>query len=311
MAMGYLVARAMDTLTDCTALDSASKREALALFRVLENSNNAGALGDIMRKAAADVRGRKEKELLLKFERIAAIYASFPPAELATLKALVDGVAKGMEMDLDIFDGKGISAPGTEDDLLRYCAFIGGEPGVFWARLYREAIRRDNINLAKLPSETDAGLIGSALQITNILQDMAADLRVGRCYLPQKDLDGEGLKPEDLLDPEKMKRLRPVVCKWICRAVEQLDLSEKFLSSIPKTNLALRAAFIWPVYWAMDTLQETAKANLLDPSCRPKIKRSRIYSTMAATPPLLLSNTAFARGYRFRRETLIVQISGG
>ncbi len=31
----------------------------------------------------------------------------------------------------------------------------------------------------------------------------------------------------------------------------------------------------------------------------------------AATPPLLLSNTAFARGYRFRRETLIGSITRG
>ena len=106
-----------------------------------------------------------------------------------------------------------------------------------------------------------------------------------------------------------MERLRPIVYKWIAWAIGHLDLSEKFLSSIPKTDMALRAAFIWPVYWAMDTLQEISKVNLLDPSCCPKIKRSQIYSTIAATPPLLLSNTAFARGYRFRRETLIVQIS--
>ena len=52
-------------------------------------------------------------------------------------------------------------------------------------------------------------------------------------------------------------------------------------------------------------------ANLLDPETRPRITRSRVYATIAATPPLLLSNTAFARGYRFRRETLIGSITGG
>lgn len=338
MAMGYLVARAMDTVTDCPALDTASKREMLGLFRGLENKNNAWALDGRIKQAAQSISSRKEKELLFKFEKIAALYAAFPEAELAPLKALVDGVAKGMEMDLDAFrgggspspfgletddkgaghkigsisgepKGPGVTALKTEGDLKKYCALIGGEPGVFWARLYRETIRRNNINLGKFPSETDAGLIGSALQITNILKDMSADLRIGRCYLPQTDLAGAGLKADDLLDPKKMERMRPVVYKWICWAVDQLDLSEGFLTSIPKTELALRAAFIWPVYWAMDTLQEIARANLLDPSCCPKIKRSRIYSTIASTPPLLLSNTAFANGYRFRRETLIVQIS--
>ena len=339
MAMGYLVARTMDTVTDCPALDAGAKREMLGLFRGLENKNNAWALGGRIKLAAQQIPSQKEKELLFKFEKIAALYADFTAAELAPLKALVDGVAKGMEMDLDAFpgagipgpfgigakdpgvghrlrarsvvpDGEGVTALKTEDDLKRYCALIGGAPGVFWARLYRETIRRNNINLGKLPSETEAGLIGSALQITNILKDMSADLRIGRCYLPQPDLDGAGLRPEDLLNPEKMDSLRPVVYKWICWAVEQLDLSEKFLASIPKTELALRAAFIWPIYWAMDTLQEISRANLLKPSCRPKITRGRVYSTMASTPLLLLSNTAFARGYRFRRETLIVQISG-
>ena len=310
MAMGYLVARTMDTVTDCPALDTGAKREMLGFFRGLENRSNAWALSGRIKQAAQSIPSQKEKELLFKFEKIAALYAAFPAAELATLKALVDGVAKGMEIDLDAFSGGGITALKTDDELKKYCALIGGEPGVFWARLYRETIRRNNINLGKLPSEAAAGLIGSALQITNILKDMSADLRIGRCYLPQSDLDAVALKPGDLLAPGKMDRLRPVIYKWISWAVDQLDLSEEFLASIPKTELALRAAFIWPVYWAMDTLQEIARANLLDPSCCPKITKSRIYATIILTPPLLLSNTAFARGYRFRREILIVQISG-
>ncbi len=310
MAMGYLVARTMDTVTDCPALDAGGKREMLSLFRGLENKNNAWALGGRIKQAAQSISNQKEKKLLFKFEKIAALYAAFSESELAPLKALVDGVAKGMEIDLDAFGSGGVVALKTDDDLKKYCVLIGGEPGIFWSRLYRETIRRNNINFGKFPSERDAGLIGSALQITNILKDMSADLRIGRCYLPRTDLDSVDLTPGDLLDPAKMNRLRPVVYKWICWAVDQLDLSEEFLASIPKTEMALRAAFIWPIYWAMDTLQEIAKANLLDPSCCPKIKRSRIYSTIARTPQLILSNTAFTRGYRFRRETLIVAISG-
>lgn len=310
MALGYLVARTMDTVVDCPSIDAGVKREMLGLFRNLENKNNAWSLAARIKQAANSVPSHKEKELLFKFEKIAALYASFPAADLAPLKALVNGVAKGMEMDLDAFPGPGITALKNEDELKKYCAFIGGEPGVFWARLYGETIRRHDLNSGKFPSESDAALIGSALQITNILKDMAADLGIGRCYLPQTDLDQMQLKPGDLLKPGNMEQVRPVVSKWISWAVDQLDLSERFLASIPKTELALRAAFVWPVYWAMDTLQETAKANLLEPSGRPKIKRTRIYSTIASTPPVLLSNTAFARGYRFRRETLIVQISG-
>jgi farnesyl-diphosphate farnesyltransferase len=145
----------------------------------------------------------------------------------------------------------------------------------------------------------------------NILKDMAADLRQGRCYLPQEDLDLKNLKPIDLLQLHNMERLRDITSKWMYWALDRLDQCESFVSAIPKTEMALRAAVIWPVYWAMDTLEKSAHSNLLDPDDRPRVERSRIYTTIAATPPLLLSNTAFARGYRFRRETLICSITGG
>ncbi len=147
--------------------------------------------------------------------------------------------------------------------------------------------------------------------MTNVLKDIAADLRLGRCYLPQTDLDMNNLKPEELYDPAAMPRIRETVARWIAWAVDRFDMSEAFLMAVPKTELTLRAAVIWPVYWAMETLEAAAHSNLLDPADRPKIKRSRIYATIASTPPLLLSNTAFARGYRFRREMLIVSITGG
>ena len=309
MALGYLVARTMDTIVDCPAIAPETKRGMLDLFRGLENKKNAEALSALIKQAAQAVPDPKEKALLARFERIAGLYALFPERELAPLQALVNGVAGGMEMDLAIF-GASLSALTAEADLERYCAFIGGEPGVFWARLYGITIRRNGINPGDFPSEKDAALIGSALQITNVLKDMSADLSIGRCYLPQSDLDSVRLRPADLLKPENMGALRPVVYKWILWAVTRLDLSERFLASIPKTELALRAAFIWPVYWAMDTLQAIAKADLLTPSGRPKIKRSRIYSTIASTPAPLLSNTAFARSYRVRREALIKRISG-
>ena len=249
MALGYLVARTMDTLVDCPAIEAKTKREMLGLFRGLENASNAVALDGLVERAVRSVPNPKEQALLSEFKKIAGIYASFQGPELAALRTLVNGVACGMDMDLDIFTAPP-AAFGTEAELERYCGLIGGEPGVFWARLYGETIRRNGTTCGDFPSEKDASLIGSALQITNVLKDMSADLRIGRCYLPQSELAGAGLRTTDLLDPGNMGALRPVVNKWILWAVSRLDLSEKFLSSIPRTEPAMRAAFIWPVFWA-------------------------------------------------------------
>src|SRR3989339_85789 len=122
MALGYLVARTMDTVVDCPAVDAGVKREMLGLFRSLENKNNAWSLAARIKQAANNVPDRKEKELLFKFEKIAALYSSCPETDLAPLKAMVSGVAKGMEMDLDAFTGPGVAALKTEDDLKKYCA---------------------------------------------------------------------------------------------------------------------------------------------------------------------------------------------
>ncbi|HBA61628.1 MAG TPA: hypothetical protein DCZ92_12605 [Elusimicrobia bacterium] len=310
MGLGYLLCRAADTVTDTPGMSLSDKTTILSLMRGLDTPGNAARLEERVKKYAM-LASDGERELLLKFGKILSLYEKISPEEKELFSELLAGVITGMELDLKSFTSGATQAFATAADLERYCSLVGGAPGVFWARLYRQVIRRSSPAAANFPSVEDAEMIGAALQMTNILQDLAGDLRIGRCYLPQSDLDEKNLKPADLLDPANMSRLRDIVSKWSGWALDRLDLCESFLLAVPKTELALRAAVIWPVYWAMDTLEEVAHSNLLDPETRPRIKRSRVYTTIAATPPLLLSNTAFARGYRFRRETLIGSLTGG
>ncbi len=311
LGLGYLLCRALDTIVDAPGVAASEKLAVLQLARGLGKPEARAALLGKAAALAPRPPQQAERELLLKLGKVLDIYAQLPASDRNLFSELLDGVAEGMELDVRSFPGGAPAALAKTADLERYCALIGGQPGVFWARLYREAIRRSSRGPGSFPSERDAEFIGSALQITNILKDLAADLRQGRCYLPQEDLDTRNMKPGDLLNPANMEKVREITSKWTYWALDRLDQCEAFVSAIPKTELALRAAVIWPVYWAMDTLEESAHSNLLDPADRPRIGRGRIYATIAATPPLLLSNTAFARGYRFRRETLISSITGG
>ncbi|OGR62491.1 MAG: hypothetical protein A2X31_08815 [Elusimicrobia bacterium GWB2_63_22] len=310
MGMGYLLCRVMDTVVDTPGVPAGEKLAIIGMMRHLGRPG-AESPAERVRRLAPLAPSHGERELLHKFSKVGELYDKFSAEDREYFSALLAGVADGMETDVRSFPEGRLTALKTPAELETYCGRMGGAPGVFWARLYREAIRRAVPGAAHFPSEADAEMIGSALQMTNILRDIAADLRLGRCYLPQEDLAARGLKPQDLLSPEAMPRLREITARWASWAVDRLDQCEAFMTAIPKTELALRAAVIWPVYWAMDTLEEATRANLLDPADRPRIKRGRIYSTIAATPPLLLSNTAFARGYRFRRETLIVSLTGG
>ncbi|MBI4350659.1 MAG: squalene/phytoene synthase family protein [Elusimicrobia bacterium] len=311
MGMGYLLCRALEAVAAAPGAPAAEKLGILALARGLDKPGNSDALLGRIRALSAPPASQGELELLLKLGKVLSIYTSLPAEERPFFSRLLRGFSSGIELEVRAFPGGEPAAFGTAQELERYCAYTGGASGIFWTSLYREAMRRSSGGVSSFPSEKDAELIGSALRMTNLLADTAAALRLGRCYLPQEDLDTRNLRPADLLLPSNMERLREVTFKWMYWALDRLDLCEAFVAAIPKTELSLRAAAIWPVYWAMDTLEKAAHSNLLDPEDRPGVRRGRIYSTIAATPPLLLSNTAFARGYRFRRETLIGSITGG
>ena len=85
----------------------------------------------------------------------------------------------------------------TMDDTVRYCRLVAGSVGrlslgVFGAR----APRRDPAATGTArPAEELADDLGVALQLTNMLRDIAEDLRMGRIYLPEQDRERFGINP--------------------------------------------------------------------------------------------------------------------
>jgi phytoene synthase len=106
----------------------------------------------------------------------------------AQFEALIDGV----EMDL-------VHARyATFDMLAEYCRRVASAVGLICVEIfgYRDPRTRDYaVNL------------GLALQLTNIIRDVAADAASGRVYLPTEDLRRFGCDEEDL----RTRRLTPAV----------------------------------------------------------------------------------------------------
>jgi phytoene synthase len=75
-----------------------------------------------------------------------------------------------------------------EVDLARYCDGVAGAPGCLALAIF-----------GCPESRAYAEALGRALQLTNILRDLRADLRAGRLYLPLEDLTRFGLTAEMLL----------------------------------------------------------------------------------------------------------------
>lgn len=308
MGLGYLVCRALDSVVDAPQLPRHEKLEMLQAVRAIDDSSNRKNLAEAGIRLAPETANASEMELMRNFGKILDLYSLLPEERKPVLKMLFNGISEGMETDISNFDGINLAAFQQASDLDKYCHLIGGVPGIFWASLYRDYFLSRNSSETNLPTDEDGDKIGKALQITNILKDMATDIKNGRCYIPYSDLLSVGMLPRDMKNPDNFAKIKPIVNKWLLWGINNLDCSERFMQTIPKKDLSLRAAVIWPVYWAEDTFDAIARANTLDIAQRPKITRGRVYSTMLKTPPLLLSNTAFARGYRFRRETLMMSL---
>ena len=110
---------------------------------------------------------------------------------------------------------------------------------------------------------------GLALQMTNILRDVPRDLRMGRCYLPDSELEKVGLRADDLLDSANDWRARPILAWGIRRALEHFGAAEQYILAIPRRNLRLRLATLWPVLIGLGTLAElAASGDWLNPNNR-------------------------------------------
>jgi phytoene synthase len=94
-------------------------------------------------------------------------------------EAVIDGVA----MDLDR------ARYATFDDLREYCLRVASAVGLLCIEIFGYTDRR---------TRDYARDLGIALQLTNIIRDVGADLSRGRIYLPLEDLRRHGCTEEDL-----------------------------------------------------------------------------------------------------------------
>ena len=110
----------------------------------------------------------------------------------------------------------------------------------------------------------------------NILRDVAADLRQGRCYLPAERLAELGLKPEDLLQLANEPRLRPLYHGYLDRAEAHLLAGWAYTNALPRGCVRVRLACAWPILIGRETLRLLRGGNPLDPARRMKVSRREV-----------------------------------
>lgn len=291
VGLAYLLARAADTIADTAALPPETRlRHLLALRAQLDGGPAASLDGDLTDRQSNPA----ERVLLGSLPQAFAILESLPAEDARRVRDIVRTLTLGMEMDLKTFpaeDSGQVAALSTAEDLDAYIYHVAGCVGEFWTRItvaHTPALRGWS-----LEGMSAIGVrFGKALQLTNVLRDVPADLRIGRCYLPEEALRAAGLSPEDLLRPESAAAARPILHAWIRTALDHFAAAEAYLLMIPRRCMRLRLAVLWPILIGLATLEIAARnPDWLDPRRPAKVPRKWVYRMLAASLLCVSSNT--------------------
>ena len=288
IGLSYLFARAADTIADTDLIDRGSRLLFLKRFKAQFAGESIG-WEDVRAIQAALLPHQTESAERRLLECLAdcfRLYLEFTPEDRARICRLMTTLTNGMEMDLTVFRGdaaRDLTALQTMADLDRYIYYVAGCVGEFWTEM--TCAHLPSLAGWDVPEMAKIGVrFGKGLQLTNILKDVARDLQRGRCYLPEVLMRDAGLEPRDLLRKESLPRLRPVLTKLVAVALEHLDQGWLYTMAIPRREVRLRLACMWPILFAGGTLRLVSTSpELLDPSVTLKISKGQVYRLMALT----------------------------
>ncbi|MGO8929569.1 MAG: phytoene/squalene synthase family protein [Limisphaerales bacterium] len=280
IGLAYLLARTTDTIVDTELVALEQRLEALRQLRewIQGRRTTPLAFGALARRQAS----RAEGVLLQKCEPSLALLDSLPTADRQLVREVLDIITSGQELDLRRFAGAAagtLVALRTDEELDDYTYRVAGCVGEFWTKICRAHLfSRAPLDYAFLLA--NGVRFGKGLQLVNILRDVAADLRQGRCYLPEERLAGLGLKPEDLLQPASEPRVRPLYHGYLDRADTHLLAGWAYTKALPRRSVRVRLACSWPILIGRATLKLLRGGNALDPAQRIKVSRRQVKRLM-------------------------------
>lgn len=265
-SLGYLLARTSDTLADNAALPVEERQRCLDQFRRCVSGEacfepwSAAVLN-----AVPDAR---ERQLLETSEAILNWLRILPEGEAVLVQEVLEIIISGQEFDLQCFahaTGEHPVALKDDAELEDYAWRVAGSVGAFWTKLGFLTLG------GKFSKSTEAELLGKGiaygkgLQLVNILRDLAADLAVGRCYLP-------------VANPSDPAEVLACHAGWLDRAERWLDEGEKYAATLRPRMLF--AATVLPARLARKTLIPLRGATWMELQRRNKIPRSEVYGSM-------------------------------
>src|SRR3954470_7367540 len=157
-----------------------------------------------------------------------------------SLSALIDGGLQDLEQ----------TRYATFDELRRYCERVAGAVGVACVAVYGS----DDVNRAMT--------LGIALQLINIMRDVAEDIELGRVYLPQDELDRFGVTELSF-----MPQFQELMAFQAQRARVRLEEGLRLLDSLDRRSALCVSTFAGLYRGQLDRMEANG-FDVFDASCR-------------------------------------------
>lgn len=304
IGLAYLLARTTDTIADTEILPVTARLEALEKLRARILGQNSTPLnfGELAKSQGLPA----ERVLLEKVEDSLSALSTLSPADLKLVRDVLVTITSGQELDLRRFGnvdspesrptGQKILALETAAELDDYTYRVAGCVGEFWTKMCRAHLF-PNARLDEKQLITDGIRFGKGLQLVNILRDLPADLKNGRCYLPTQRLDEAKLFPEILLSPAAVGKFIPLFHEHLDKAESHLAAGWRYTNTLPFWQFRVRLACAWPILFGMRTITKLRAADVADLRARVKISRGEvwrvIFLSLLASPLLFLWRRLF------------------
>lgn len=264
-SLGYLLARASDTLADTAEIPVSRRLEALESFGTAVSGETATWSAPFLE----EIPDPRERGLLANAGLLLRWLAALPPAEAGLVREVVGIIIGGQTLDLTRFQSAGAAAPVALADaaaLDDYAWRVAGCVGAFWTKLGFLTLG-PGFSTAHPEVLLACGIdYGKGLQLVNILRDLPRDLAAGRCYLP-------------VADPGDPAQLMAAHTTWLDQALEWVGRGRDYAGALPSRRL--RAATLLPALIAGETLGLLRDATWESLQTRIKVPRKRVYVLLA------------------------------
>lgn len=273
-SLGYLLARATDTVADASSLPA---EERLVLLRATVASLGSRAIeGYAPAVWAAAQADPAERELLAALPLLWLRLAARPAAARERLVRVMSHIIGGQIFDLERF-GPG-SAPLSGAELERYTFLVAGSVGEFLTELCAGELKKfstDSVDEMRARGRC----YGQALQLVNIIRDRRMDAALGRVYLRENDVARSAAQAREWLAGSvpycaslRSGRLRyatllPALLAWRTLALEAAGLAGAITPvKVPRSEVRRWMRRALPVWWSSAAVRDVAAAASL-PGC--------------------------------------------